>query len=134
MNKKEKNENVEIIMVENGERYEKKEESTGGLGSLISRFFKFCAKVIKKGNVNYFEIRKNGEKPIKVSLTISTILLFFAWWFILVTVVIALFFDYKYSLTGPDFNDIKVNEIFNRISVVANNMKSSFKKSAKSSN
>lgn len=38
---------------------------------MVGRMFKFIGKLIRKGNENYFEIKKENEKPMRISLTIS---------------------------------------------------------------
>ena len=76
--KLENNETTTIIEVEqeNKEKNNKKDDNkSGGLGEVIGRILKFIGKIISKGNKNHFEIRKENEKPIRISLTISVLLL-----------------------------------------------------------
>jgi len=109
---------------ENDKKHEKK---SGGLGEVIGRIFKFIGKIISKGNKNHFEIRKENEKPIKISLTISVLLLIIAFWPVGILIVIGLFCGYKYSITGPNINSDKVNDILDKASESAYNIKDDFK-------
>ena len=113
------------------ESNENHKEKSGGIGEVIGRIFKFIGKIIGKGNENYFEIRKEGEKPIKISLTISVLLLIIAFCPVVIFLVIGLFFGYKYSITGPDINNDKVNDVFEKVSKSANTIKDDFKEGYK---
>jgi len=72
------------------------------------------AEVSNEENKNDFEISKESKKPIKISLTISALLLIVAFWPVAVLLVVGLFSGYKYSITGPDINTDKVNDILNK--------------------
>jgi len=113
---------------ENEENHKKK---SGGIGEIIGRVFKFMGKVISKGNENYFEVRKESKKPIKISLTISTLLLIIGFWPVAILLVVGLFLGYRYSITGPDINTNKVNDIFDKASESADNIKDDFKEGYK---
>ena len=69
--KVENNETTTIIEVQSEDQKEEKkkgnknhDEKCGGIGEIVGRVFRFIGKVLKKGNENYFEIRKENEKPI----------------------------------------------------------------------
>lgn len=129
--------NTIIELAEEGKEENKKESEekhkmkVGGIGEVFGRIFKFIGKVIRKGNENYFEIRKEGKKPINISLTISAILLIIAFWPVAILLIIGLFSGYKYSITGPDINNDKVNDILCKASESADSVKSDFKESYK---
>lgn len=131
--------NVTIIEVEQSEeeqskKNKKSKKESGGIGEVISRIFKFIGKIISKGNKSYLEIRKDNEKPIKVSLTISAVLTILAFWPVLILVVVGLFFGYKYSITGTDINSNGLNDILEKVSESAHNIKDDFKDGYKKSN
>jgi len=136
--KVENNETNTIIEEAEVSEEENKKESDGnhkkkcgGIGEVIGRIIKFIGKVIDKGNKNDFEISKEGKKPIKISLTISALLLIVAFWPVAVLLVVGLFSGYKYSITGPDINTDKVNDILNKASESADNIKDDFKEEYK---
>ncbi|NLK96206.1 MAG: DUF4342 domain-containing protein [Clostridiales bacterium] len=110
---------------------EKKTEKCGGIGSVIGRFFKFLGNLISKGNINYFEIKRGEEKPIKISLTITIILLILAFWPVAILLVIGLFMGYKYSIVGPNIKSPVVNDIMSKASSSAENIKSDFQEGYK---
>ena len=131
--------NVTIIEVEESKKQDNKnnkkhEKKSGGIGEIISRIFKFIGKIISKGNKNYLEIRKENQKPIEISLTICAILTIVAFWPVLILIVIGLFFGYKYSITGNDINSKGVNDILDKVSESAYNIKDDFKDGYKKNN
>lgn len=120
---------IEVKENDNGkkENHKKKEDKSGGVGEIVGRIFKFIGKMIKKGNENYFEIRKENEKPIKVSLTIAALLLVFFFWAVAILLVVGLFCGYRYSISGPNMNSKGVNDILEKVSESADNIKKDFK-------
>lgn len=109
------------------ENHKQNKEKSGGLGEIVGRIFKFIGKMIKKGNENYFEIRKENEKPIKISLTISALLLVLFFWAAGILLVVGLFCGYRYSISGPNMNSKGVNDILEKVSESADNIKKDFK-------
>lgn len=131
--KVENNETTTIIEVKEEEQKKedyskKKDESYGGIGEVIGRIFKYLGKIISKGNKNYFEIKKDNEKPIRISLTISIILLILFMPPTVVLLIIGLFCGYKYSVGGPNMNCDGVNDVFEKVSESAGTIKKDFKK------
>ena len=116
---------------EEANREENRKEKSAGTGAIIGRTVKFIVKAICKGNENHFEVRKEDKKPIKISLTISAILLIIGFWPVTILLVVGLFLGYKYSITGPNVNVNKVNDILDKASQSADNIKSDFKESSK---
>lgn len=106
--------------------HEKKQQDCG-IGHILRRFFKCVGKLINKGNINYFEIKKGSEKPIRISLTVSTLLLLIGFWVVIVLLAVGLFLGYKYSIVGPNINEEKVNDIFENASKWAEDLKDDFK-------
>lgn len=132
--KVENNEVTAITVVEvNEEKQEEKEdkkkqdEKYGGIGEMLGRMFKFIGKVIRKGTKNFLEIRKDEQKPIRISLTISILFLIFLSVPTIVLLIIGLFCGYKYSISGPNFNYEGVNSIFEEVSKSAEHIKKDFK-------
>ncbi|MDU5111016.1 MAG: DUF4342 domain-containing protein [Clostridium sp.] len=132
--KVENNETTTIIEVQSESQKEEKkkghkshDEKCGGIGEIVGRVFRFIGKVLKKGNENYFEIRKENEKPIRISLTISVLLLIFLFVPSAILLVVGLFCGYKYSVVGPHINYEGVNDIFDKVSESADTIKKDFK-------
>jgi hypothetical protein len=129
--KAENNETNTIIEVVEERKEENTKRKSGGIGEVIGRIFKFIGKAIGKGNENNFEIRKEGKKTIKISLTISVLLLIIAFWPVAILLIVGLFSGYKYSITGPNVNINKVNDILDKASESADNIKDDFKEGYK---
>ena len=130
--KVENNETTTIIEVkaeeqEKKEENKKHEEKFGGIGEVIGRMFKFLGKFIRKGNENFFEVRKESEKPIRISLTISLLLLIFLSVPSIVLLIVGLFCGYNYSISGPSMNYEGVNTVFEEVSKSADTIKKDFK-------
>ncbi|MCR1951194.1 MULTISPECIES: DUF4342 domain-containing protein [unclassified Clostridium] len=130
----ENNETTTIIEVKEEDQKQEKNENSkrykegyGGIGEIIGRIFKFIGKFIKKGNENFFEIKKDNEKPIRVSITVSILLLVFLFAPTIVLLVIGLFCGYKYSLAGANINYDGVNSVFEKASESADTIKKDFK-------
>lgn len=120
-----------VTIVEVKEEDQKKSsdnnEKCGGVGEVIGRIFKFIGKAIKKGNNIFFEIRKDEEKPIKISVTISVLLLVFLFAPCMVLLIVGLFCGYKYSITSDKSKYTGVNNVFDKASKSADNIKKDFK-------
>jgi len=112
---------------ENKEDNKEHDEKFGGIGEVVGRVFKFLGKILKKGNNHFFEVRKENEKPVRISLTISVLLLVFLSVPSIILLIVGLFCGYKYSISGPNVNYDGVNNIFEEVSKSAENIKSDFK-------
>jgi len=126
--KVENNESVTIIEAKEEEQKKKEDnkkhyEKFGGIGEVIGRMFKFVGKFIKKGNNNFFEVRRENE----ISLTISILLLIFLSVPSIVLLIVGLFCGYKYSISGSNINYDGVNNIFEEVSKSADTIKKDFK-------
>ena len=118
---------IEVKEEDQRQENKKSEEKFGGIGEIIGRIFKFAGKFIRKGNENHFEIRKENEKPVKISLTISALLLIFLFIPSMILLIFGLFCGYKYSISGPNIKYNGVNDVFEHASKTADTIKSDFK-------
>ena len=105
-------------------------------GEALRRFGRWFVDVVKKGMINYLEVRKNGETTFRIPLTIFVILLFTPLLpAIVVLMIIGLFLDYGYHFAGPN---LKENGACNRAAAgcsnVARDIKSSFAEGANGAN
>ncbi len=90
-------------------------------------FWEWCKSVIDKGNRNSFEMYKNGECRLSVPVTVFVLLLIFTFWVVLPLMVVALFFDFRFSFSGPELGKESVNQALGRATDVADDIKSGFK-------
>lgn len=118
-----------VDLAKNNTEEENKEGKKGSsIGETLGRFFKFIGKLIKKGNENYFEIKSKNEKPLRITMTISIILLVIAFWPVAILLVVGLFLGYKYSIVGDNTSIEKVNDVFDKAANVADDIKEDFRK------
>jgi Translation elongation factor Ts len=96
-------------------------------GDLLKRFWLFCCKVVHKGNVNNFEIHKDGEYKASIPITLLVIIIIFAFWIAVPLIIIGLFFGFRYRFSGPDFKKETVNNAINIAANAAEDIKRSFK-------
>ncbi|MGL5068980.1 MAG: DUF4342 domain-containing protein [Sarcina sp.] len=127
----ERNDKKEMAIIEVNDFKDdfKKENSEdfGGLGEIIVKIFRFIGKIIRKGNTVHFEVRKKNEKTIRISLTLSAVLLVFLTVPVIILLVSGLFLGYKYSISGENLNCDGVNDVFEEISKSADTIKEDFK-------
>ncbi|MCR5556950.1 MAG: DUF4342 domain-containing protein [Butyrivibrio sp.] len=75
-----------------------------------------------------FCINKNGQSIANVPLLVLVLLLLGFFWITLPLIVIGLFFGITYSFTGVDKVVVDVNDVCNKASQTAENIKNEFKK------
>lgn len=93
---------------------------------MMKRFGRFCAKVISKGNSNYFEVEKNGKVVVSVPVTVLAISLIFLFWVILPLLILGLFLGCRYRFRGCELGRDSVNRVMDTASDTAENIKRSF--------
>jgi flagellar hook-basal body complex protein FliE len=111
---------------QNGESQPCHERYGESFGDMLKRFFRFCAKLIHKGNTNYFEAEKNGETVISCPVTAMVLLLIFLFWVIVPLVLIGLFFGFRYRFRGRELGKESVNRVMDSASNAAEDLKKSF--------
>lgn len=94
----------------------------------LNKFFSWFADLIKKGNENFFNIEKNGEKFVTMPITIFVIILCLAFYVVVPLLIVGLFFDFKYSFSGKVAEGIDLNGAMNKASEAAGNIKKEFEK------
>lgn len=88
-------------------------------GDQVSSFFRWCGKVIHKGNINSFEVLKDDNSIIVLPLTALALLLFFAFCIVIPLIILGFFFGYRYRFRGPDLEKPEVNRAMDNVSDVA---------------
>lgn len=96
-------------------------------GELMGRFFRWCGKIINRGNKNYFEVIKDGEKIMAIPVTVLAVLLIFTFWITIPILILGLFFGYRYMFSGPDLGKENVNRAMDSVADVADNLKKEVK-------
>lgn len=125
-NSSNKNQNCEDNSGEKSKGTSKENRGTS-FGELIGRFFRWCGKIISKGNRNFFEVVKDGEKIISIPVTVLVVLLFFMFWITIPIMIVGLFFRYRYMFNGPDLGKENVNRAMDSVAEMAENLKKEVK-------
>jgi hypothetical protein len=127
----------EILVGEYTTRRDKKTERTGKdkgtLGDKLGRFGRWLARMVAIGNANTFEIQRNGEKLLTISVTTLAILAVFTLPLTVILVIVGFFFGFKYSFHGPNFGREAINNAIDRAASMADDVKREFKEKRENS-
>ena len=105
---------------------EKKDSAPGeSFGELVKRLIKFCCRIIRRGNINNFEIYKDGERKASFPITLLVVMIVFAFWISFPLLIIGLFFGLRYRFNGPDFHKSAVNNAMDTAAEAAESIKKS---------
>jgi len=110
----------------NKKEYHDREVSVS-IGDLLRKLVGFILKLIDKGNRNHFEVEKNGERVIKLPVTVLAILVLFMFWVVFPLMIVGLFFGFRYSFSGPDLGRDDINRAMDSMAGVAENIKKEVK-------
>jgi len=102
------------------EEYSRENGST--FSEILGKFLKWSGKIFHKGNINTFEVSKNGNKIVIIPVTVLILLLIFTFWITVPIIIIGLFFGYRYVFNGPDLEKTSVNVAMNSVSNAAENL------------
>lgn len=97
------------------------------VGESMGGFFRWCGKILHIGNINNFEVTRNGERVVMFPITGLALLLLFAFWITIPLLVIGLFFGYRYMFVGPDMNKTQVNRAMDTMAEAAEDFKNKVK-------
>lgn len=95
-----------------------KKEDSVSFGELLSSFFSWCGRILHKGNINNFEINKEGKNIMRLPLTVMVLLLIFAFWIVIPLLIVGLIFGLRYRFVGPDLDKTDVNRAMDTVSDV----------------
>lgn len=100
-----------------GENFKK---TTKGIGEWLKEIF-------DKGNSNCIEMFRNGEKKIGMPVTAFVVLLIFCFWVIIPLMIVGLFLGCRYYFSGPQLGKDSVNNVMDKATDLADNIKSELK-------
>lgn len=104
------------------------EEKNGTtFAEILRKFLRWCGKIIERGNRNFIQIIKDGNKIMTLPVTILVLLLVFAFWITIPLAIVGLFFGYKYRFSGPDLGKENINNAMDSVSNMADNLKKEVK-------
>lgn len=93
----------------------------------LRKFFKWCGKIIKKGNTHYFDITRKGENILSIPITLFIIIILLAFWAVIVLLIVGLFFGFRYHFRGPELKADSINHAMDKASETAENIKNDIK-------
>jgi hypothetical protein len=97
------------------------------IGDLLKKLGNFALKLIEKGNRNYFEVVRNGERVMKLPVTVLAILALFMFWIVFPLIIVGLFFGFRYGFSGPDLGREDINRAMDSMAGFAENIKKEVK-------
>ncbi len=118
---------IEVTVEDDKKEKKSNEEKYGGIGTIIGRIFRTIGRALKIGNKSFFEVRKENEKTIRLSVLIAALLLIFLTPLVVILLIVGLFSGYKYSIVSCNGNNYGANDIFEKASKSAENIKREFK-------
>ena len=89
----------------------------------------FCASVrslFRKSCQNSFRVTRNDAELITVPILVMIVLMIACFWILLPVLVVALFFNCRYSFVGPDFKGESVNRAMGKATDAAESIKETF--------
>lgn len=112
-------------------RYESVKDKIGEQKPAVETFWiklkRLCRALWQIGKNNYFCVHQRDAEIIKVPVWIFVLALLISWELILVVMIVALFFQCKYSFVGKD-NLEEANRAMEKASEVADKLKEEYKK------
>lgn len=96
-------------------------------GQVMGRFFKFCGKIIDKGNKNMFDVWRNGQVVFSLPVTVLVVLMILFFWVVIPAAIVGLFFGFRYRFSGRDLDDTVVNKAMDSAAHAADTLKEEFK-------
>jgi hypothetical protein len=120
-----------IYLEKNGkikEEAKQEEKKESGASDAICGAISWCKKVIRKGNSNYLEVRKHENTILKLSLTITSIVVVLAPYISIPLLLLALFTGHKIRFHGEDIEKTRANEAMDKMAMATNNIKEEFSK------
>lgn len=86
------------------------------IGDLLRR-------LLHTGNQNHLQILRHGVEETSISITIFVVLLILGFWVIIPLMLVGLFFGFGYRFVGPQLGREEVNNVMEKASVVAEDLK-----------
>jgi len=93
----------------------------------VRKLWRWIVTLFHKGNRNYLCMEKNGRRHFELPVTLAVLLLIALFWFCIVMLVVALLCGCRFSFSGPDLGNEKVNNVMDKASEVADSIKAEFR-------
>lgn len=79
--------------------------------------------LFKKGCENKFIVERKNETIMEMPVILLIALCIAFFWAIIILVIVSLFFSFKYSFAGPDLGKDSVNNVMDKASTIADDIK-----------
>ncbi len=111
------------------EKKDKKEKSKTGENFKESgkSLWETVKGIFDKGNTNYIEAYKNGNRILGMPVTVFVLLLVLGFWVLIPLMIVGLFFGFRYSFSGNDLGKESVNNAMGKATDIADNIKDGIK-------
>ena len=96
----------------------------------IKKFWDFVCRWLHKGNINHFEVHRQGRSVLSIPVNILILCIIFLFWITIPLLIIGLFFSCRYNFKGPDLGRDSINNAMNTASDTADSIKRSVKEEA----
>jgi hypothetical protein len=106
---------------------ERAEKDRHTFGEKLGKFGRWLARMVAIGNANNFEVYRNGEKLLTISVTTLVVLMLFTSFLPIVFMIVGLFFGFRYTFQGPNFGREAINNAIDRAANMADGLKRVFK-------
>ncbi|MEG1189920.1 MAG: DUF4342 domain-containing protein [Oscillospiraceae bacterium] len=83
--------------------------------------------VFDKGNTNFIEMYRNGERKLGMPITVFVLLLIVGFWILIPLMIVGLFFGCSYRFSGAELGRESVNEAMGKATDFADTIKNEFK-------
>jgi hypothetical protein len=111
------------IQQSDGSQYSQDRRQGPTIGQQMNYFWQKLCELVRKTNVNQFEVSKDGKGIISMPITLLIVSLIFFFWVTVPLLVIALFFGCRYRFAGPDFGKDAINNVMDQAADTAESIK-----------
>jgi nucleoid DNA-binding protein len=99
-------------------------------GDVMRKIWRFICRMIHKGNVNHFEVYREGNCVLSVPVNLLVLCLLIIFYVTLPALIIALFFGCSYKFRGPDLGKENINNVMDGVADAAENLKRTVQEAA----
>ena len=93
----------------------------------VKRFFRWCGKIINKGNTNMFQVWYEDKIVTTVPVTVLVLLLVFCFWVSIPLLIVGLFCGCRYRFSGRELEKTPVNDFMDTAASAADSIKTEVK-------
>ena len=91
----------------------------------VKRFFSWLGRVLRAAVINYFEVWRKGERIMAFPVILFLFcIIHWVFWVVLALIVVGLFCGFRYSFSGPHLGRKSVNDAMDKVSDIAEDIKS----------